>query len=92
MTGFVSARARELYSCNSRMEKALESVARSQSNVEASNQPQNVDVKVVNALSTAPSNLPTSPLKNLRLSAALKGVSKALLERVNYFSFIFSVI
>lgn len=74
------------------MEKALESVAQSQSNVEGKNQTQNVDVEVVNTPSTAPSNLPTSPLKNLQLSAALKGIPKALLEKVNYFPLTFSVI
>lgn len=64
------------------MEKALESVAQSHSN-EGSQHAQDVHVEVVSAPSTAPSNPPTSPLKSLKLSSALKGIPKALLEKVS---------
>ncbi|KAE8739569.1 hypothetical protein FOCC_FOCC014929 [Frankliniella occidentalis] len=70
----VLAKQRQLYSCNPRMEKALESVAQANSPAVPT-----VNVQVVNP---TPTNPPTSPFKSMKLSSALKGIPKALLEKV----------
>ena len=76
----VLACARQLYSCNPRMEKALENVAQSRNNGGDDIQAQNVRVEVVDS-PAAPCN-PPSPTKSLQISAALKGIPKALLEKI----------
>lgn len=72
----VLAKARDLYSCNSRMEKALQSVANASSGIPLAN----VNVEGVDP--PAPTNTQQSPSKSLQLASALKGIPKALLEKI----------
>lgn len=74
----VLARARQMVSCNPRMEKALESVAQANNSCDVPT----VNVTVVDASSPAPVDPPSSPMKSMQISAALKGLPKALVEKI----------
>lgn len=75
---FTLAKSRQLFSCNPRMEKALQSVA-----AQSSSEPANVNVEVVDPPSK-PIN-PPSPTKPSQITSALKGIPPALLEKVLHF-------